>query len=148
MASDSMKTLRLLLCITGLLNGNGNISNNESDSSYDGGQGLTPLLPVSNGTGSGSRNTGTTWLRELIKTRLVKCRRRLSFPAGENRRRGPAWRLEVRGLGQQDWVSADHLRVRNRRKPLDRRRTDVRAISCRSQRRAKGKTRDSYLYRH
>jgi len=100
MASDSMKTLRLLLCITGLLNGHGNISSNESDSSYHGGQGLTPLRPVSNGTGSGSRNTGTTWLRELIKTRLVKCRRRPSFLAGENRR-GPARRLEVRGLGNK-----------------------------------------------
>ena len=76
MASDNMKALRLLLCVTGLLNESTNVpdvySNDSSYSTHRGGQLSAPLQPAFNGTGSwNAGGDGATWLSDFIKTKLV-----------------------------------------------------------------------------
>ena len=67
MVADKTKALRLLLCVTGFLND----SNSNVSSMHRVGQ---RPAEVSNGTSSGSWNADNdtpTWLRDLIKTKLV-----------------------------------------------------------------------------
>ena len=73
-----MKALRLLLCVTGLLNDSNNVPGVQYDNlSYATHPGQPPSAlppPVFNGTGAGSWNaTGdrATWLSDFIKTKLV-----------------------------------------------------------------------------
>jgi len=73
MVADNAKALRLLLCVTGLLNKT-NVSSMYGNESHGVYSGPAWLQPVSNGTGAGSWNMGddgTTWPREFIKTKLV-----------------------------------------------------------------------------
>jgi len=73
MVADKTKALRLLLCITGLLNDN-NASNTYANDSYIiyRGEAQRPALlrPVWNDSWNGG-DQGATWVRDLIKTRLV-----------------------------------------------------------------------------
>jgi len=78
MDSNNVQTLRLLLCVTGLLNDSSNVPgvqyHNVSYGVHPGQPRFALLQPVFNGTGAGSWNaTGDreTWLSDFIKTKLV-----------------------------------------------------------------------------
>ena len=60
-SDDNTRTLDLLLCVTGLLN-----ASNESSADYSGGHGA-----AWNGTQEVGSDDSSTWLRDVIKTRLV-----------------------------------------------------------------------------